>query len=91
VVEEPDCGNGGTLIERSVIGDVGFIEWQGVLGQYDVSVDGIGNPCDARAVAPEVFFLFFDGAIRLLLVGRALDAQLAVGIACEPQYGQATY
>jgi hypothetical protein len=63
-------GNDGALEERAVRGHIAFIEGQGILGQDHIAIAGDGGRRHA-------------GAIGLFLVGRALDTQLAVGVACE--------
>ena len=74
-------GKDGVLEERAVMRHVGFIEGQGVLGEHHIAVDGIGGRRHAGVIAPQVFLFLGGGPIRLFLVGRALDAQPAIGIA----------
>ena len=73
-------GNDGTPVEGTIIGDVRFIEGQGVLGQHHIAIDGIGGCRDPRAIAPEVLFDFLRGAVGLLLIGRALDAHATLRV-----------
>lgn len=65
------------------IPDVVCIERSGVFSQDDIAVVRGGGSSNARAVAPEEFFLFFGRAIGEFLVGAALDAQFAVRIASQ--------
>ncbi len=70
----------GLDVERRKVGDISFIERQGEISQHDITVDGIGGCCDARAVAPDVFLFFFGGAIGLHLVGTLFDTETAIGV-----------
>ena len=70
-------------VEREEVGDVVLVERLGELGQDHIAIAGNGRAGDARTVAPEVFLFLGGGAIGLLLVGGAFDAQRAIGVACE--------
>ncbi len=74
----------GALEERTIVGDVGFIERQGVVGQHHIAIDGVGGGRHPGAIAPEQFFLLCGGAIGLLLVGTAFDAKPTIGVAGQP-------
>ena len=56
--------------EGTKIGEVGFIEGQGILGEHDLAVDRVSGRGHARAIAPEVFLLFLLAFLRLCLSGR---------------------
>ena len=62
-------GTHGANVGREEVTDVVFIEGQGVLSQHHIPIHGDDRAGYARAVAPEVFFDFFFGAIALLFVG----------------------
>ena len=70
----------GLDVEGREVGHVPFIEGQGEISQHDIAIDGIGGCCHARAVAPDVFFFFFGGAIGLQLVGTLFDTETAIGV-----------
>jgi hypothetical protein len=72
----------GLDVERDEIGDVIFIERLGELGQHDIAIVRGDGGCHTRAVAPQQFLFFFDGAIGLLLIGTFFDAQTAIGVTC---------
>ena len=61
--------------ERHEVADVIFVEGLGVLGHDDGTVVGGGGGCHAGAIAPQVLFDDFLGAIGLLDVGTFLDAR----------------
>ena len=67
-------------VQRAVIGHIGFIEGQGVLGDDHLTIAGNSGSGHARAIAPEVLFDFLLGAIGLLLVGGAFDADATIGV-----------
>ncbi len=67
-------------VERREVGHVPFIEREGEISQHDIAVDRVDGGCHARAVPPDVFFLFFGGAIGLQLVGTLFDAETTIGI-----------
>ena len=60
--------------------NVVHVERLGVLGQHHITIVRGGRGHHARAIAPEVLLAFLLGAIRLLLVGGALDADFAVWV-----------
>ncbi len=69
--------------ERTKRGDVVFIERLGVFSEHDIPIvwgRGGGYP---RTVAPNQFFFLDRGPVFLLLVGRPLDAQLAIRVASK--------
>lgn len=66
-------------IQRAEVCDITFIERLGVFGQHDITIVREGSRCYARTVAPEHFFLFFSGAISLLLVGLRLTPRRQSG------------
>ena len=72
----------GLDVERHEVGDIVLIERQGVVGQHDVAVDGIGGGRHARAVAPDEFLFFFGGAIGLHLIGTLFDPQTTIRVVC---------
>lgn len=61
-------------VERDKGGDVVFVKRLRVLGQHDITIVRGDSSCHARAVAPQVFLFFFEGAVGLLLVGAFFDA-----------------
>ncbi len=71
----------GTLVEGAIVRHIGLIEGLGVLSEHDIAIGGNGGRRHAGAIAPQVFLDFFGRAVGLLLIGRALDANAAVGIA----------
>ncbi len=70
----------GLDVEGQEVGDVPFIERKGEISHHDITVNGIGGCCHARAVAPDVFLFFFGGAIGLYLVGALFDTETTIGI-----------
>ena len=72
----------GLVIEGQKVGNVVHVERLGVLSQHHITIVRGGRGHHARAIAPEVLLAFLLGAIRLLLVGGALDADFAVWVAC---------
>ena len=72
----------GLQIKRHEVGDVVLVERLGVLGQDHIAVLRQRGTGDAGAIAPEILFDLFGGAIGLLLVGALLDTQTAIGITC---------
>lgn len=75
--------NDGLLVEGAIIRDIVLVERLGLFGQDDIPIVRGGGCCHSRAVAPHVLFFLGGGAIGLLLVAAAFDAELAVGIACQ--------
>src|SRR5258708_5712080 len=73
-------GHDGLVEEGTKIGDIGFIERQGVLGQHDIAIDRISGCRHARAVAKQTFLFDFGAAIRLFLIATFLDAQSTIWI-----------
>ncbi len=71
----------GSLEEGTKIGDIGFVERQGVLGQHHIAIDRIGTGSDTSAIAEEADLFLFLGAVRLHLVATLLDPQAAVRVA----------
>ncbi|HET7637680.1 MAG TPA: hypothetical protein VFK47_02975, partial [Ktedonobacteraceae bacterium] len=72
----------GLLGERAILRHIVGIEGLGVFSQDDIAVVRGGGSGDAGAIAPEVFFFHFRGAISLLLIVAAFDAHFAVWVAC---------
>ena len=70
----------GTGVEGPIVGDVGFIEGQGVLGEHHIAIDQISGCRDPGAIAKQAFLFDFDGAIGLHLVGTLLDARSAIEV-----------
>src|SRR5438132_4396249 len=68
------------LIEGTIVGDIGFIEGQGVLGKHHIAVDGIGGHCDARAITKQNYLFLFGRPIGLHLIAALLDAESTIGI-----------
>jgi hypothetical protein len=66
--------------ERREIGDIPFVERQGIVSQHHITVDGISGCRHPRAVAPHEFLFLFRGAIGLHLMGALFDAQPTIGI-----------
>ena len=60
------------------MGDVGFVETQGVFGHDHVAIIGRGDGGHARAIAPQVLLDFLFGAIGLLLVGGTFDPHATI-------------
>src|SRR5258708_27905338 len=69
------------LKEWTIIGDVGFIEGQGVLGEHDIPIDRVGGRRHPGAIAEEADLFLFRGAVRLLLVAALLDTEATIGVA----------
>jgi len=67
--------------ERTKIGNVIFIERLGVFCQDHIPIVRSRRSCHPRAIAPQVFFFRSGGAVSLLLVEAALDAQFAIAVA----------
>src|SRR5438128_944126 len=74
-------GDNSALKERTIIGDVGFIEGQGVLGEHDITIDRVGGSSYPGAVAKEANLFLFFRAVRLLLIAALLDTEAAIGVA----------
>ncbi|HEY1349812.1 MAG TPA: hypothetical protein VGF67_09330 [Ktedonobacteraceae bacterium] len=74
-------GENGLAREGTEIRDISGVEGLSVFSQHDSARVGYNGGSDPSSRAPEEFLLFFDGAIGLFLVGAALDAQAAIGIA----------
>ena len=68
------------LIERFKGGDIAFIEGLRLLGEHHISVVSSGRCGHPGAITPDELFFLFDGAIKLLLIGGAFDAEFALGI-----------
>ena len=75
-------GHDGLLRQGTKIGDIAFVEGQGVLSQHHGSIVRMGRNGDASAITPNQFFLLVGRAIGQFLVGAALDPQASIGIAC---------
>lgn len=70
----------GPLIHGTKVGHIVLIEGLSVFSEDDIAIVGGEGGSDARAVAPEILFDFFGGAISLFLIAAAFDAKCAVGI-----------
>jgi hypothetical protein len=71
-------GKSGLAVKWAEKRDVVFVERLSVFGQDNGSILGNDGGSNTSARAPDEFFLLFRGAIGLLLVGAALDAETAI-------------
>jgi len=75
-------GKDGVLEERAVIGDIRFVEGQGVLGQHHIAIDRISRGGHAGAIAPNVFFLCLFCFVGLLVLLWVLLRRLCALLWC---------
>ena len=66
----------GLLIQRSVVGDISYIEGLGLFSQNDITRVWSSSSSHAGAISPQIFFFLFFGSIRLFLVGTAFHKNL---------------
>ena len=74
-------GKSSLIIEGTEVGDITLVEGQGIFSEHHIAVVGSSGSGDAGTIAPDELFRFFRGAVSLLLIGRAFEAELAVGVA----------
>ena len=66
--------------ERHEVGDVVLVEGLSVQSQDDIAIVGEVGSSQAQAIAPQILFDFFGGAIGLFLVAALFNAQATIGI-----------
>ena len=74
-------GKSSLIIEGAEVGNITFIKGQGIFSQHDIAIVGSSGSSHTGTIAPDELFLFFRGAVSLLLIGGAFDTELAVGVA----------
>jgi hypothetical protein len=85
-------GHDRALVEGARVGHIVLVERLGKLSQHDIAVVGGDGGGHAGAVAPQILLDLFGRAIGLLLIGAALDTQLAVGVAAGlPRFVRAVF
>jgi hypothetical protein len=60
-------------VEGAVIGHIVLVKGLGIFGQHHIAVISGDSGSDAGAIAPEILLNFLGRAVRLLLVGGALN------------------
>src|SRR5437588_5149737 len=61
-------------VERHEVGDIVLVEGLSVQSQDDIAIVGEVGSSQAQAIAPQILFDFFGGAIGLFLVAALFNA-----------------
>src|SRR5579883_910904 len=70
--------------QRAEIRHIAFVKGLGLLSEHHIAVVRHEGCSHARAIAPDPFLLLFGWAINQFLISAALDAECAIGVACQP-------